>query len=397
MSTVEFTGGSFTINGVDSVSVANTLKASGLANSTIAEIIGGWFVGVTGSGNPTPFQFVTDVEASDGQCTPTYSRSFSHVDWIDGESRVQAGMTPEELGVNARFHAIENEFDAIAVQFSALGTCVTEVRSDLFGIVDELEKKLTTLQNQIHALEQEDKPSRTPGIVGTIKVGEKDAFITQFGDDFKFVEFAAQPFRDLGGLVGSGGIVSPGGTRTFDVENVTVAEVPGYVSGVEDVLTQPDVSELFEGDEPVTVGDLRGMGSAVVLPNGVPFGAVIATMSADLAFDSPADAIGGVTEHLVGLLPESTRTELRESVLDQEARDRTGASLLNSSVKVVGVDGTEAEALASAGLGTVAKLAGASSADVASALSDAGLDVSAARDIVAKANITKALRNRGHS
>jgi hypothetical protein len=46
-----------------------------------------------------------------------YTPSFSHTDWIDNRDRVQAGG---EDGFNARFHALEAEFDLLAAHINPL-------------------------------------------------------------------------------------------------------------------------------------------------------------------------------------------------------------------------------------------------------------------------------------
>jgi len=51
----------------------------------------------------------------------SYTRKFSHKDWIDFVDSVQAGGTN---GVNTRFHAIEGEFDAISQVVAAINTAL---------------------------------------------------------------------------------------------------------------------------------------------------------------------------------------------------------------------------------------------------------------------------------
>src|SRR5437870_5091133 len=46
-------------------------------------------------------------------CAERFNRTFTHTDWVDGESVVQAGTTVTEQGFNARFHAIEHDLDTI--------------------------------------------------------------------------------------------------------------------------------------------------------------------------------------------------------------------------------------------------------------------------------------------
>jgi hypothetical protein len=52
----------------------------------------------------------------------TYSRTFSHQDWIDNEDVVQA---EGENGFNLRFHALEDELDTIG---TVLGTVDAEIK-----------------------------------------------------------------------------------------------------------------------------------------------------------------------------------------------------------------------------------------------------------------------------
>jgi hypothetical protein len=54
----------------------------------------------------------------------SYKRSFRHVDWIDNEDVVQAGT---ENGFNARFHALEAEFDQLSLVISQLASAVSSV------------------------------------------------------------------------------------------------------------------------------------------------------------------------------------------------------------------------------------------------------------------------------
>lgn len=386
MSDIDFSDNAFLINGVSSTAVTKTLKDSGLTNAAVAEIVGGWFVGVTGAVSPAAFKFSTVVQAVDPNCAITYGRTFAHTDWVDGESRVQAGMTPEELGVNARFHGIENEFDSVGAQFRSVGSCMAEIRADLVGVVRELEAKITALQNQLHGLRQETKPSKAPGILGTVTIDGKDQFITQFGDDFKFIGFETVPLKDP-----KGPLINP--QREFRPENIQPDELVRVVAGLEDTLVQPGVLDLLERGEPTTVGELRRVASDVTLPTGESFGSVIANLPADTKFSGVNDALTKITEHVVGELPAGTATGLKTTVLTGEASGRVGGAVLNSGVDAIGLEANMVRALDDAGLGTVGKLSSASRADIAGALQSAGLDSGRAGSIFAKAALGRAVRN----
>lgn len=64
----------------------------------------------------------------------SYTRSFSHPDWIDRVDRVQAGG---DNGFNGRFHGIEAEFDALS------------------GVVKQADTQLSTQSGQIGVLQQQ--------------------------------------------------------------------------------------------------------------------------------------------------------------------------------------------------------------------------------------------------
>ena len=60
------------------------------------------------------FNFKTDLPNEDIGAKFDFTRSLKHIDWIDGESLVQAEETVGEEGFNQRFHKIEDDIDALA-------------------------------------------------------------------------------------------------------------------------------------------------------------------------------------------------------------------------------------------------------------------------------------------
>jgi hypothetical protein len=59
----------------------------------------------------------------------TYTRTFAHNDWIDGESIVQASG---ENGFNTRFHGCEKEFDTISATFRQVNTALKSIQQPRF-------------------------------------------------------------------------------------------------------------------------------------------------------------------------------------------------------------------------------------------------------------------------
>ncbi len=298
-------------------------------------------------------------------------------------------MTPEELGFNARFQSLENEFDAIADQFKRLGGCVANLRGDVFGVAEELEAKLTTMQNEIHALQQATKPVKGPLILGTATVEGKDTFVTQFGDDFKFVEFQQQPIKGVDDI-------RPRPPIDFDPVRVQPRALVDLVGEIDDAVRQPVFDPLFDPDG-TTVREMRRSGADVVLPSGVTLGAVMADLPAETRLADRGAAVDAILTGVIATLPADRARELRGAVLADEAVERRGGALLNSGVGAVVGDAQTAELLSRAGFGTVGRLAGATPGEVSAAVSALGatIDPAAAKAAVGRAAIGRAVRDIG--
>ncbi len=391
------------VNGVSTQMVAGTLKASGLPEQRIGEILGWWIVGATGNSRPAPFDFATDVEPEDPSADITYTRQFTHTDWVDGEDRVQASSTPEELGFNARFHAIENEFDAIRAQFLTLAGGVRELRADLFGVVHELESKITALQDDLYDLRtqigsQTSAPTgpRSPsglgnlGVLGTVKLGDKSAYITQTGDSFQLIEFAGSTLGQTETL--PSGLLSPG--VIFDPAHARPQDVVDIVSGLDDLVASPSIKEVV--DRPgATVADLRSAVGGAILPSGVTAASVLAALPADQPLSGDAGTVSMLTQQLVAQLPQATADAvLGQVVSDSSALAGPAASLGTASAEVVGLNPGIVGALTAAGVDTtVGGLAKLSTSNLSQALSGTGVSVSndALRDAIARSRIVGAI------
>ena len=137
--------------GVAGSAVAEALREAGLDEGAVVAILGR---AVARSAAIPPdasarFAFQVTIEERAPECALAYQRTFVHPDFVDGESRVQGGMTPEELGFNARFHAIEAEFDAVSHDLRTASSCVAELRRELFQLARELESKITEIEARL--------------------------------------------------------------------------------------------------------------------------------------------------------------------------------------------------------------------------------------------------------
>lgn len=81
---------------------------------------------------------VNNLQAEKPGCAYTFTRTFTHADWVDFESLVQAGKTPEESGINERFHRIEADLDALGDNVRRAFACLEELRAQLRVCLNEI-------------------------------------------------------------------------------------------------------------------------------------------------------------------------------------------------------------------------------------------------------------------
>ena len=81
---------------------------------------------------------VNGIQPTEPGCAYTFKRTFEHADWLDFESLVQAGKTPEESGINDRFHRIEADLDALGDNVRRAFVCLETLRAQLRVCLNEI-------------------------------------------------------------------------------------------------------------------------------------------------------------------------------------------------------------------------------------------------------------------
>lgn len=416
---IDVTKEAILIDGIATENIAQGLAASGMASADIINLIGHMYVGYVGGKGKPAFRFKTVVEAADADCEATFARTFDHVDWIDGVSRVQAGMTPEELGFNARFHAIEADLDAVEDQFGRLSSCVLQVRGDLVGIVKELEAKLTDVDRQIQELKDDRGGGGGSPIVrgaweylGNAKVADKDVIVARRGDQIVMSEVVEDMisggtvvnpphgggFRSDEGLVPGGVVVDPSGGAAVVVPQggliVTgdrIVPAHGGRLGIEDVVAFNDALEgrVAGGRGERTIEDVRA--------GGDPLMRAVTEGLDDEEVVTDAGLVNVVTERVLSGVPEGERRALRTDVLREDVADRTSGALMSTGVVgLTSVSESDAEVLSAAGFGRIGALSGATVEEVLRGIEASGgiLAEDRVRAAVAGARVARALRRR---
>jgi hypothetical protein len=72
----------------------------------------------------------------------TFTRTFEHRDWVDGQDVVQAGATPDEPGMNARLNALERDFDAVRADLVQSYKLISDLRKALAVALGQIQSEL---------------------------------------------------------------------------------------------------------------------------------------------------------------------------------------------------------------------------------------------------------------
>jgi hypothetical protein len=139
--------------GVPGSTIAAALREAGLSEDAVIAVLG-QAISRSAAGaerEAAGFTFQVQIAETAPECVLTYERLFVHPDFIDGVTVVQGGQTPDEIGFNARFHALEGELDSISRDLHTSSNCVAELRREVFQLTQELEAKITEIDSRLDA------------------------------------------------------------------------------------------------------------------------------------------------------------------------------------------------------------------------------------------------------
>jgi hypothetical protein len=207
------------VYGVPAHTIVDALRGAGVAEDDVVAVLGRAIARSSGPGLAAtvspPFVFQTSVPQQAPQCELHFEPTFSHPDFIDGVTVVQAGETPTEIGFNHRFHAIEDDLAGVAEALRTVSNCMKELRLELFGVVQELQVKITTIDRRIDPIkdktetkETKEKEKEKEGKESKDKEGkdgkEKEGKENKDKDDKERGKDGRKEFVDLAGTVPPG-------------------------------------------------------------------------------------------------------------------------------------------------------------------------------------------------
>jgi hypothetical protein len=133
-------------------------------------------------GGQRHFNYVTAFPGQEPDCQVSFTRTFVHSDWVDGESVVQAEETASEEGFNRRFHAIEHDLDSLGASVGEISLCMAEMRSSMRALLDEIRSEFNRLEAMTVTAPTTKPPAsavikQPPKYVGTTKYFDHDVHV----------------------------------------------------------------------------------------------------------------------------------------------------------------------------------------------------------------------------
>jgi hypothetical protein len=373
--------GELNLGGLDPGDVYKKLQEKGVGPHEAGEIVGKWILQNVGMTERT-FNYQTAFPETDANCKQQFKRQFVHLDWIDGESVVQAGQTTTEEGFNDRLHKIEADLDALARDTATALTCMADMRKSMAALLDEIRTAINLTNSDVY---QCCAGARTvtvgppPGYVAGTAYGPPDYLGTT-----KFMDQAVSVWRTSQGIAMMPAVstVNIGVGSTQGVQKT--ADLATFIAGRPDVaasfgaagMTKEQFVQKFGGlttDAGRTVKEL-----VASLPDGSHYANADALLNAVAAGEAAAIRTSGGGDALVagsfeGLgagvakvadapldryqgLPASTKTALIAAGVDTVGK--LGALSPQQLQQVLAKQGVTASATEAAGWTATAKTLG---------------------------------------
>lgn len=345
----------FVVKGTNVNSLFSYLREVGVAEETAGLVVSEWLAENLGKRRRS-FQLQTPFPETDADCQAVFNRTFSHTDWVDGESVVQASETPTEEGFNKRFHAIEADLDALKADMVKAFACLAEMRRDLRSLLNEIVAEINTINGLLGETPTFPTFPTFPGAVnqgtfaGTVKFGDKDLLLWNTNQGLFMLP---KPPEVVPGLR----------NPRFNSAGVLQGKF----------LEKPAIAESFPNEVPVK--ELVEKFGNEVLADGRTVADVVNILPPDFVAPNLGELVNQVAEREAGAI----RTEIGAA---EAIKTNLGIGFERETVATAPVENAAflppnaGAALKDAGVVNIEKLAGADPVDVQKQLANAGVTVS---------------------
>jgi hypothetical protein len=348
---------SFVVKGTNVESLYTFLRDKGIAEEAAGLVVSEWLAENLGKRRRS-FQLRTPFPETVADCKAAFQRSFSHTDWVDGESVVQAGETPTEEGFNKRFHAIEDDLDNLKKDLETAFKCLADMRAGLRALLNELVTEINTINSLLDERVTFPPISVAPGVVspgkfaGYVKYLDRDLMLWDTDQGLFMLPKIPEPTPDFRNpRFNSAGLLQ----RKF--------------------IEDPRIRQTFPQN--VSVKELVARFGNEVLPDGRSLREVVDILPPDFTAANLDDLVNQVADREAGAI--RTVTGMTAAVKGALGLDFEGENVAAAPVeRATFLPPRAGAALTRAGVPTIERLAGASPAEVAKLLSREGVSVTSA-------------------
>jgi hypothetical protein len=323
--------------GLDPGALVDQLLTKGVSKYDAARLVNN-LVAVNLGQSPRHFTFSSPLPTTDSPaCAPTFNRTFSHQDWIDGESVVQASESADDKGFNWRFNALATDLDGLHADTAQLFSCLSSLRQALVQALQDVAAELNRLDSDVAGVSTK-VPPQTPW---NVNVADAPQFL---------------------------------GVRELDGNKVTMWKTAGNVMvlpGVDTVALQDTVAQRLATGGLVSSYAASNQQFGADLAAGLPVKELIAKYGSNQLSD------GRTVAQALAVLPQDSTYANPQAIVDavntqEQAFLRTTVGSVDAVGAVIGVTSTGAPLADVSPVGIAGAIAGAP-ANLATALTQAGL------------------------
>jgi hypothetical protein len=356
------------IGGMTAETVYQEAVGKGLNQVDAAILVSGWIFENFGKSQRV-FGYKQDFDADEPACQAQFNPGFEHLDWIDGESVVQAETTAGEDGFNLRFHRIEADFDAVKDDLQKSFECLADLRRAVHARFEEVKAELNRINADIHKCC--NKPTTPPTGPGSFGFGAFEGLANtgMFLGNVKFNEKYVALWQTQQGYMMLPTVYTIGTDFVADPR----VQRAGYVARF--AAENRELTQMFE-EGPVRKGALIEKFGDRILSNGETLRTNLTILPESGTFRSADELVGEIAEREALALRSrgGTSSVIREAFgFDVEFESVKEApvekfNLLPQNARI---------ALARAGIDSVGKLAEAKPAELARVFKLEGIDARA--------------------
>ncbi len=334
----------------------STLTSTGLNEVDASILVSSWIYHNFGTVQRT-FAYGAAFDAIDADCVASFTRSFVHTDWVDGESVVQAQQTTAEEGFNVRFHKIEADIDALAAEIAKIYACVAEMRSALHDRLEEIKTELNRIDADVFTSSGPVVSVGPKPVFGNLVNNAQYAGVTKLGDQVVSMWNTTQ------------GIYMLPAVNPVVGDPVNDARVQNAASFAAYVAENPAVAKSFANA--FTVGDFVAKYGDAPLSNGLTVSQALSSLPSNAQFTSVNDLDTAVVKQSASALSAGSLNV--GSVVAAALGTTTGALSSVSISRLATLPVAARTALAQAGITTFGQLAAADATTVQATLQKSGV------------------------